>query len=685
MSRIVVSVLLFVGISLGVKAQKERVAYELRLDSVSVVGKRLLKNIGIQKTYLDSVVLHDNIAFSLADVLSVHSTIFVKSYGRATLATAEFRGTSASHTQVMWNGMKINSPMIGTVDFSMIPSYFIDDATLYHGASSIGLTGGGLGGAIELNTRPVQNEGIQVQYVQGIGSFDTYDQFLRLTYGSDHWQASSRMIYSTAKNDYKYTNYDKKTDVYENGILVDSYHPEERNKSGYFDDLHALQEVYYHSDRGHRLGVSTWYTDSKRGLPFLSVDYKQDSEFTNEQKVHTSRTVLSWDYFRDCFKWSAKGGYVYSDIAYDYFTKREDVVSTNITHSRCYVNTWFGQLAAEYSPVSWWFFSVNVDIYENQVKSKDKSPYHIGDNYDKDRFEMMACLSAHWKPAERLAVTACLREEMYGGNTVPVVPALFLDYVISKRWNLVAKASIARNYRYPSLDDLYFQPGGNSDLEPEHGFTYDGGVEFQVVRKHYLLKGNVAAFNSYIDDWILWTPNTKGFWQPSNVREVHNYGVETTADNMFVLSKNTVLNVSGNFAWTPSKNYGEKINSNDASYGKQLCYIPEYSAAVILRLLWKNWTFSHKWNYYSERFTTTSNEVSYITGRLKPYYMSDLSVEKRFSWKWTELSVKGSVNNLFGLEYVTVLSRPMPRRNYELFLEISPKFGKKNSNINQLK
>ena len=84
MLRIVVNVLLLVGISLGVKAQEKGVAYELKLDSVSVLGKRLLKNIGIQKTRLDTVVLHDNIALSLADVLSVHSTVFVKSYGRAT-------------------------------------------------------------------------------------------------------------------------------------------------------------------------------------------------------------------------------------------------------------------------------------------------------------------------------------------------------------------------------------------------------------------------------------------------------------------------------------------------------------------------------------------------------------------------------------------------------------------------
>ena len=38
MLRIVVNVLLLVGISLGVKAQEKGVAYELKLDSVSVLG-----------------------------------------------------------------------------------------------------------------------------------------------------------------------------------------------------------------------------------------------------------------------------------------------------------------------------------------------------------------------------------------------------------------------------------------------------------------------------------------------------------------------------------------------------------------------------------------------------------------------------------------------------------------------
>ena len=89
---------------------------------------------------------------------------------------------------------------------------------------------------------------------------------------------------------------------------------------------------------------------------------------------------------------------------------------------------------------------------------------------------------------------------------------------------------------------------------------------------------------------------------------------------------------------------------------------------------WRRWTLVYKWNYYSERYTTTSNDTSLRTGRLEPYYMSDLSLERSFALRWADLSLKGVVRNLFNVEYVTVLSRPMPRLNYEIFLDIRPKF-----------
>lgn len=642
----------------------------IQLDDVQVVAARRLKDVGIEKTTIDTLILHDNISLSIADILSKNSTLFVKTYGRATESTAEFRGTSPSHTQVTWNGMKINSPMLGTLDFSTIPAYFIDETNLYHGASSINITGGGLGGAVELVTKPATAEGLHAQYVQGIGSFDTYDQFLRLTYHKERWAASTRIVYSTSNNRYTYTNYDKKVDVHdEQGNIIDSYHPQEKNKSGYFDDVHALQEVYYNAGNGNRLGMNVWYTHSKRGLPFLSVDYKDDSDFKNEQNNDALRSVLSWQSTHDTWTLNTKAGYIYNQMAYDYFTTRQNA-KNNITKSSSYTNTAFLSASHDWNISEALMLTSGIASYYNHVKSSDKSPFHIGDNFNLGRWDTDANIQLRWRPMKTLSLAGVVREEIHGNEWIAPIPAVFADVILYQPWNLVLKASVAQNYRYPSMDDLYFQPGGNPSLNPEKGFTYDAGIEFAIKQKRYTLKGNFTAFDSHIKDWILWTPNPKGFWEPANVKKVHNYGIEATIGGEAMLAKDLKLTAQANYAYTPSKNIGEDINSNDASYGKQLCYVPKSSSNVNAKLQWTSWTLGCQWCYYSERFTTTSNEVNYITGRLKPYYMTDCSLEKAFRMKSFNLSLKGVVNNILNTEYVTVLSHPMPGRNYEIYLTI---------------
>ena len=39
-----------------------------------------------------------------------------------------------------------------------------------------------------------------------------------------------------------------------------------------------------------------------------------------------------------------------------------------------------------------------------------------------------------------------------------------------------AKASVSRNYRFPTLNDLYFLPGGNPGLNSEKGVAYEAGL-----------------------------------------------------------------------------------------------------------------------------------------------------------------------------------------------------------------
>ena len=660
--------ILAMGLQLQVRAQDH--GSTIHLDEVQIAAQRKLKDAGVEKSVIDSTVLHDNLSMSIADILSRNSTLFVKSYGRATEATAEFRGTSPSHTQVVWNGMKINSPMLGTVDFSMIPAYFIDQVDLLHGASSLTLTGGGLGGAVEMATLPSQEEGFHAQFVQGIGSFSTTDDFLKLTFRKERFSSSTRAVYSQSDNDFRYINYDKKTDIYDAlGNRTGSYHPEETNRSGYFDELHLLQEFGYDLNPSDRFRLSVWYNRSLRGLPFLSVDYHDDSEFTNEGRTETLRAVMSYRHLAEDWNMTARTGYSDSDIDYDHYSTHGGIHNT-ITKSNSNSSTAFAQVSGDWNISGTLMLTTGASAYWNHVKSSDMTPFHIGKNFDRSRSEGDADIQFRWRPVPLMTLSGIVREEFHGRQFSEPIPALFAEYVVFQPLNVVVKASAARNLRYPTMDDLYFKPGGNPDLKPERGYTFDAGIEMGISGSRSTLKANLTAFDSHISDWILWTPDTKGFWVPSNVKKVHNYGVEVMVNGSVLLGREIKLNASANYAWTPSKNMGQEVNSSDASYGKQLCYVPQHSANATGRIAFRGWTLGYQWNFYSERFTTTSNEVNYITGRLMPYFMNDASLEKQFSFRKCGISVKGVVNNLLDNEWQTVLSRPLPGRNYEIYITI---------------
>lgn len=664
----------------GAAAWREKGVVAIR--EVPVWGQRPMKSIGVQETKFDSVVLKENIALSIADVLTFNSSIFVKQYGRATLSTVSFRGTGPSHTQVTWNGMRINNPMLGMTDFSMIPSYFIDDASLLHGTSSVNEAGGGLGGLVKLSTAPAAADGFGLQYIQGIGMYRTFDEFLRLTWGDERWQVSTRAVYQSSANDYKYRNRDKKENIYDEDMnIIGSYYPVERNKSGAFDDVHVLQEVYYNTGRGDRFGLNAWYINSNRELPLLTTDYADDMQVENRQREHTLRSVLSWDHYRNDWKIAAKAGYIHTWMAYDYRRDPGNGVMTSMTRSRSNVDTFYGQAEGEYSVGDKWLFTANVSLHQHFVKSTDKNIILqeggkgiVG--YDKGRIELDGSVSAKWRPTERLGLSAVLREQMYGTKWA-TVPAFFADYLLSKRGHVVAKASVSRNYRFPTLNDLYFLPGGNPGLKNESGFQYEAGLSFAVGKEEtYTLSGSASWYDQHIDDWILWLPTAKGFFSPVNIKKVHAYGVEAQADLAVALAKELKLGLNGTFSWSPSINEGEPMSPADQSVGKQLPYEPEYSATVTGRLTYRSWGLLYQFCYYSERYTMSSNDIT-LTGSLTPYLMNNLSLEKGFAFRWADLSLKGTINNLFNEEYLSVLSRPMPRMNVEFFIGIKPKWGKR--------
>ena len=110
--------------------QAQMIYDTLLLEELEILATKSDYSQTIKKTTLDTILKLDLANLDLGELLAAYTPIFIKSYGRGALATASFRGTGASHTQVLWNDFQINSPMLGQVDFSQVPNSFFDEAEL---------------------------------------------------------------------------------------------------------------------------------------------------------------------------------------------------------------------------------------------------------------------------------------------------------------------------------------------------------------------------------------------------------------------------------------------------------------------------------------------------------------------------------------------------------------------------
>jgi outer membrane cobalamin receptor len=201
---------------------------------------------------------------------------------------------------------------------------------------------------------------------------------------------------------------------------------------------------------------------------------------------------------------------------------------------------------------------------------------------------------------------------------------------------------------------------------PEEGFSTELGLAYQQKFSDQLFKTELTLYRTDINNWIVWIPSYQGYWEPRNIRRVLSTGIESTVQLLGNVRK---LNykLSGSYAYTSAVNYGDPQIWSDASFGKQLVYIPEHSGNALVNLSLGTFFLSYQFNGYSERYTTSSNDVT-RRDWLYPYFMTDVSVGKSFQLKRVALSAEFKVYNLFNESYHSILYRPMPGRNYYLTL-----------------
>src|SRR5687768_7382051 len=117
------------------------------LNEVEVFAQRInLTDIGKHTDRIDSQLMSVKHHENLSSLLSSNTPLFIRSYGSGTLATLGIRGGSASHTQILWNGIPLRNPMLGLVDLALIPTAIIDQAAIHYGGHGAAFGSGAVGG-----------------------------------------------------------------------------------------------------------------------------------------------------------------------------------------------------------------------------------------------------------------------------------------------------------------------------------------------------------------------------------------------------------------------------------------------------------------------------------------------------------------------------------------------------------
>lgn len=633
-----------------------------QIEGVSVAAERIFikEQAGMKQSQVDSTVLQNKAILSLSDLLSENTSVFIKNHGRGALATASFRGTAASHTQVNWNGININSPMAGMVDFSLIPVYLIDELNLKHGPASLSDGFGGIGGSINLQNRAGWNDKRIFRFMQGIGSYQTFDEFAELGLGNKKIRSKTRIYHNQSVNDYTFVNRAIGNIDPNTGAIS---HPLDTNDFASYTRYGLLQEIYYRPEQEHVISIKYWGQYADRTIPRPTSYEGPDNSNLNSQLDKDHRLVADWKYYSPFGKWMLRGGYSGKQLAYNQMNRVPGLGLVPAINSVSRQNSLFSTLSYAGSTGEDFSYEGSLDMNMHQVSSAD-SVSKLG--YEGERSELSLMLAMHKSFSDRLNLNLIFRQQWVDGKRAPFIPFLGMEVRLLEGVDLLWKGNVARNYHQPSLNDLYWQPGGNAELRPEKGFTLETGLEYQQLHWGHLLETELTLYRTDIQDWILWIPSYRGFWEPRNISRVLSKGVELKLQVQRKFSDFT-YKVAANYGYTSSVNYGNPAIWGDNSYGKQLVYIPLHSGNLMMQLHWGNLFLSYQFNAYSERFTTSSNEVS-RRDWLYPYFMNDISAGGSIRIKQVNLSVELKVYNLFNEAYHSILYRPMPGRNFQVVI-----------------
>ena len=575
------------------------------LNEVVLVDSKLEEfSEGYTLTKISDTLISRN-PVSLSDLLNFNSNIYIKENGYGMVASPSFRGTNASQTAVIWNGIPINSNLTGQTDFNTIATTSLTNVMIRSGGGSSQYGSGAVGGSIHLNNTIEFTENSSNELTIYYGSYASVGAIFKRKIATEKKYLDMAFDFISSDNDYEYVGLNRK------------------NNNGEFNKLNISM------NGGLRLNNSSliWnsnYFSGVRNLSSTITTFNKDS-----YKDETFRNLLTWN--STSKKWNniIKGAHVFE--RYQYYPNRE-----NVLYFEGKSNTIIGDYQLE--------FNINEKITVSSILNLTHIKVEGANIGDESRNTLSAIFIWKQLVSDQLSYNINIRQEFLNDFENPLIVSIDTKYRINQWYSLKANAS--KNYRVPTFNDLYWNNGGNVDLKPE--ISYQGAISNEFYFKYFLFNMNLFYINS--KDLISWQPDMNGMFSPINISETENIGFEMAAKFSKSIQTN-MFNLGINYAYTSAKNI---------ETGKQLMYVPFHKVTGTIDYIIQRFNAYYQQLFNGKVFTTTDNSTD-----LDSYLVANIGLDYFFSYKTMPIKIGFKINNIFNTYYENVAYRPMPNRNIQ--------------------
>jgi len=519
------------------------------------------------------------------------------------------------------------------MDLSQVPVSQFESLEILYGAATVVKTSGAFGGIINTVSNPDWNNHIDLMLAQTFASFNNYTTNASLAIGDNTVQSVTKFNYSSALNNFPYNNDQTKTrEKLINGVYV----------------LGGItQEAFFRLSKKDILTTRIWLSDNNHQIPPITTN--TSNLHKEDQKDQAIRSMIEWRRSDVNYFLTVRSSLVDQFMRYTL----EDEVWNHHSYS------WDDRVRLVYSGIRNFTIKPGLDFNSDWV---------ISDSYNgmKSRKTLGAFSEFNYNLKKILQFSLVLRQDMIDGKFQPFVPALGIEYKPFTRINLTFSTNLCRNYRFPTLNELYFELYGNPDLIPETDYAIEGGMVYNFRKEDdsFFVETELTGYYSKMINLILWVPTASGSFKPVNISEVHARGMEAGLNLAWTLCRcRFSFNNTYNFCLSTNE---KPAFPGDSSVGKQLIYTPVHTWNSTLSINRNGFYGSYIFSFISKRFTSPDNS-SFMPG----YYLSNIILGKNFHLKKFILSLQLHLNNLFDLDYQSIVDRPMPGRNYALTLKFN--------------